>query len=519
MEDQQYQLSQYASIAKQKVLSSQSDLEAQEVAMPEMLAWCRRQQSIVVLTSGKILSSDPSDRSVQNCRIVMLDKGLTPGFVFPATQTLIQLLLDNAIELPDGKVSLTINVSEQQQRLRLLVKAALDVEATDIHIEVRSQIARIRLRKHGELYLHTEWLPKLAREVVSVAFNKETDHAVMHFNPLVPQNASMLLEVDRTPVRLRIASLPAHDGYDVVMRILTTRDDRIQTLKELGYFEDQVDMLEKAIALPHGAVILSGPTGSGKTTTLASCVQLIDTRRKVYMIEDPVEKLVANATQIPVNTEHYDRDFASMARTVLRMDPDVTVLGEMRDEETASVMLRATITGHLVFSTVHTHSAIGIVTRLLNLGLSQSLLATPDVLQCLICQRLVPILCKDCCVPIADSRIHHKAGERWRLLFGEQVRLVRARGQRCKSCHNLGVQGRTVTAEMIWLDEWGRRFITQNNMYGWQQYLLQNGWRSYTDRLIDLVRLGRVDPLDAERIIGPLNQQRLDERYDYRIDR
>lgn len=514
---EQQQLSEYATLVKSQILSSQSDLDPQDSAMPEMLAWCRRQKTLVVLRSGKILSSQPSSRNIQNCRIYLQDKGLTPGPIFPATHTLIQFLLENAIDVTEEQAAIEISVSEQQQRLRLLVKAGLDIDASDIHIEVRQKIARIRLRKHGELFLHAEWLPKLAREVVSVAFNKETDHGNTHFNPLVPMNASMLLEVDGIAVRLRMTSLPAHGGYDVVMRLLTTRDERVQTLKSLGYFPDQIAMLEQAINLPHGAIILSGPTGSGKTTTLASCMQLVDRRRKVFTIEDPVEKLVAHTTQIPVNTKHYDRDFASMARTVLRMDPDVIVLGETRDEDTASVMLRAAITGHLVFSTVHTNSATGIITRLVDLGLAKSMLATPDVLTCLICQRLVPVLCKHCSVSLTDSHRHHKEIERWKAVLGDNIRLARARGVRCKECSSLGIQGRMVIAEMIWVDEWGRRFILNNNIFGWQQYLKQNGWKRYADRLIDLVAAGRVDPLDAEKIIGRLDKQQVDARFDYRV--
>ncbi len=514
---EQDMLKSYASVSKSHILSSQSDLDAQDTAMPQLLAWCRRQKTLVVLCSGKILSSAPSSRSVQNCRIVMLDHGLTPGPVFPATQTLIQFILDNAIDASQNTTVVQVSVSAQQQRLRLLVKAALDIEASDIHIEVRSHVARIRMRKHGELFLHAEWLPKLAREVVSVAFNKETDHAVTHFNPLIPMSASMLLDIEHVTVRLRIASLPAQDGYDVVMRILTTRDEKIRSLEKLGYFPDQIAMLEKAIALPYGSVILSGPTGSGKTTTLASCMQLVDARRKVFTIEDPVEKLVPHITQIPVNTEHYDRDFASMARTVLRMDPDVIVLGEMRDEDTASVMLRAAVTGHLVFSTVHTNSAVGIITRLIDLGLDKSMLSTPDVLTCLICQRLVPILCKQCSISLSDSRRHLRNMQRWQSCFGDKARFVRARGVHCDQCGHLGIEGRTVIAELIWLDEWGRRYIQSNNIYGWQQYLIQNGWKSYAQRLIDLVLAGRVDPLDAEKLIGPLDRQRNELRFDYRV--
>lgn len=501
---EQQVLEQYAAIAQRKVLTSQADLGPKDHAMPELLAWCREHGNIVVLQSGTILSSEPTSRLVQNCRIVMHNKGLVPGLIFPATSALIQVLLENAEERRQNDVEQdhVVEVSTQQQRLRLLVKGALDVEATDIHIEVRSDIARIRFRKHGELFLHAEWLPKLAREVASVAFNKETDHNITHFNPLVPQNASMPLMIDDREVRLRLASLPAHGGFDVVLRILTTAEQDIPTLEQLGYSPEQVAMLKRVVHMPYGAVLLAGPTGSGKTTTLAACMRLIEDSRKLYSIEDPVEKVVNSVTQVPVNTEHYDRSFANMARTVLRMDPDVLVLGEMRDEDTAGVMVRAAITGHLVFSTVHSNTAPGIITRLTDLGVSAHLLASPDLLVCLICQRLAPLLCQSCAMPLEQSERHQPHLSRWRAVFGEQWNHIKVRGHDCAKCHGLGISGRTVVAEMIWADEKGRQFVHQNNPAGWLHYLKQSGWLSYRDQLLNLVKEGKMDPLDGESLAG-----------------
>lgn len=504
-------LEQYATIAQRKVLSSQADLSIKDRAMPEMLGWCRQQQSIVVLQSGSILSSNPTSRLVQNCKIVMHNKGLVPGMIFPATSGLIRILLENAEESAhQQQQQLNLNkgngieVSSQQQRLRILVKGALDVDATDIHIEVRSDIAKIRFRKHGELFLHAEWPAKLAREVVSVAFNKETDHAVTHFNPLVPQGASMPLQIDNSAVRLRLASLPAHHGFDVVMRILTTSERSLWTLEQLGYLPEQVKILKRAIAMPSGAVILAGPTGSGKTSTLASCMSIVGKHRKVYSIEDPVEKIVSTVTQVPVNTDHDDRGFASMARTALRMDPDMVVLGEMRDEDTASVMVRAAITGHLVFSTLHTNSSHGIITRLMDLGIQASLLASQDLLVCLICQRLAPILCEVCSIPLKESPVHRSRLAHWEAIFGDQIDVLRVRGHDCAKCQGIGVSKRKAIAEMIWVDEPGRKYILKGDLTGWRHELLAQGWMSYHDHLLNLVRQGECDPIDAEAIIGEL---------------
>lgn len=514
---EQEQLEQYADLSDRRVLTSQADLNPKDRAMPAMLRWCRQHEGIVVLKSGIILSNQPTDRLVQNCKIAMRNKGLEPGPVHPATQNLITVLLENA-EAEDELAVTDVNVvvSAQQQRLRLLVKEALDLEATDIHIEVRKDIAYIRFRKHGELFLHAEWLPRLAREIASVAFNKETDHAITHFNPLVPQNASMPLMIDDREIRLRLASLPAHQGFDVVMRILTTTEAVIAKLEDLGYLQSQIAIIHKAVQMPYGAVIMSGPTGSGKTTTLASCMKMVAANRKVFTIEDPVEKTILSATQVPVNTDHYDRDFASMARTVLRMDPDVIVLGEMRDNETATEMVRAAITGHLVFSTVHTNTAPDIVTRLKDLGVSHSLLASPNLLVCLICQRLIPKLCQSCALPVLQSTEHRQMIPRWQQVFGDHLVNVKVRGKNCPKCQGLGIAGRTVVAEIIWVDEQGREFIQRSDLLGWRKYLKQNDWLSYQEHALRLVSQGICDPLDAEKLMGEISIHGEHQPFSYR---
>lgn len=512
--DEQRLLKNYASIANSKVLGSQSDLDANDVALPEMLAWCRQQESIVVLKSGIILCSSPGSRVVQNCKVVMLNLGLKPAAVYPATSELIALLLQNATDSL-SEHSLESSVSAQQQRLRQLVREALDIGASDIHMEVRADVARIRLRKHGELFLHAEWLPDLARQIAYVAFNKETDQSATHFNPLIPQNASMPLKIGRREVRLRLASLPAHGGFDVVMRVLTTDGEKQYTLEELGYLPSQIQLIHRAIDMPYGAVLLSGPTGSGKTTTLATCMRKMSVQRKLYTIEDPVEQVVMNATQVPANTEHYDRSFASMARTVLRMDPDVIVLGEMRDEDTARVLTRAAITGHLVFSTLHTNSAVDSITRLVDLSVSNTLLASPQLLVCLINQRLMPTLCEHCAVPVTESPAHQAHLSRWEIVFQHKLQQLYARGQHCLKCHGLGIAGRKVVAEIVWIDEAGREFIQQGDLLNWKYYLKKQGWISYQQRLLGYVETGYCDPLDAEKLMGQISTPQDDLGYHY----
>jgi type II secretory ATPase GspE/PulE/Tfp pilus assembly ATPase PilB-like protein len=515
--DERHVLEQYASIANNKVLASQADLDPKDKVMPEMLTWCEKQGDIVVLKSGLILTSNPSSRSIQNCKIILQNKGIKPNKVIPATSELIAMLLANALghELKQELESMDA-VSAQQQRLRILVREAIDAQATDIHIEVREDIARIRFRKHGELYLHAEWLPQIGREVASVAFNKETDHSVIHFNPLIPQNASMPLYVEGTDVRLRLASLPAHGGFDVVMRVLTAGDTMPPSLADLGYTQQHINLIQRAVLMPHGAVLVAGPTGSGKTTTMASCMERVARERKVYTIEDPIEKIIDNATQVPVNTEKEDRGFASMGRASLRMDPDVIVLGEMRDEDTARVLVRAAITGHLVFSTLHTNTAPGIITRLVDIGISPVLLGDSNLLVCLICQRLVPVLCQTCAITISNDDKSMQDMARWKAVFAEDFKHLKMRGKNCEVCRGTGVSGRTVVAEVIWVDDVGRQFIQKGDTLNWEKHLKSNGWQSYKDHAESLVRQGICDPADAEKVVGVFQSMEAATSFNYR---
>ena len=233
--------------------------------------WCQQRGNLVVLKSGMILTTDPSSRDVQNCKTMMINRGIRPGRVVTATESLITMLLANIADTEAGekKEKKEEEISAQQQRLRILVQEAVNDDVSDIHIEVRADVAKIRFRKYGELFLHAEWFPRLGREIAAVAFNKETDHATAHFNPLVTQDASMPLIINGQEIRLRLASMPAHGGFDMVMRILGVGDaSKEVTLEELGYTPEQVYIIKRAVQMPHGAVLLSGPTGSGKTTTL-----------------------------------------------------------------------------------------------------------------------------------------------------------------------------------------------------------------------------------------------------------
>lgn len=507
-------LKHYANVTHSKILENQSDIDPKDKALPAMLAWCRGQKSIVVLNNHNILCSNPLSRQVSNCKAVMLNKRLIPGKVWAADQSLIHILLENAEEEIKQSIVTIDRINAQQQRLRTLVKEALALKATDIHLEVRKNIAKIRLRRHGELIPHAEWLPKLAHEISAVAFSDENEPSDSTFNPKISQSASMTLQIEQQHVRLRSTSLPAYHGYDIVMRLLTNVIQSSDDIEQLGYDAGQIKLIKRAMNMPSGVIVVAGPTGAGKTTTLASCVKLIGEEKKVYSIEDPIENCVSSITQVPIDNK--ERTFASMTRTSLRMDPDVIVIGEVRDEDTANVMCRAAMTGHLVLSTVHTNSAIDIVTRLGDLGVSTSLLASPSLVICLICQRLVPLLCQHCATPITDSKTHDNLLNRWKQTFKNLKQLkVRGKGKNCHHCKNQGISSRTVIAEIIWLDAKGREYIQRGEFLAWRKHLLNNGWKSYQQRLLKMAQDGLCDPQDVEKLIGGIQPQDVSNfRYD-----
>lgn len=519
-------LERYAAAANMKVFTSQADLDPKDRPALAMFDWCRENGHIVAMTSGLILTSRPADRTVHNCKNLMRQHGLHIGKVIAASDSLCKVLLTSVSkeELAETQNLSEITeeaeqeISEQQERLRILVKEAIQADVSDLHIEVRADVTKVRFRKYGDLYLHAEWFPRVGREVASVAFNKETDHATQHFNPLVPQNASMPLDVEGTFVRLRLASAPAHGGFDVVMRILSVGEvEFTPTLEQLGYTRDQIYVIRRAIRMPHGAVLVAGPTGSGKTTTLASCLHMVDRKRKIYTIEDPIEKVVEHATQVPVNTDKADRSFASFGRAALRMDPDYIVLGEMRDEDTVTVMIRAALTGHLVLSTVHTNSAVGIVTRLMDMDVTPVMLSDEGLLVCLMFQRLMAVLCSECKIHVSKAEKHISCLERWKAVFQEDYDKIHARNPGgCEKCSGTGLRGRTVVAEVIFVDEPGREFILKQDLLSWTKYLKENGWEDYKDRALTLVREGEADPFDAEYIVGEISTTFGERGFDYR---
>ena len=311
--------------------------------------------------------------------------------------------------------------------------------ATDVHIEPEDKVTRVRYRIDGVLQ-QGENLPRAATDAIvsRIKVLARLDIAERRR----PQDGRIRLEVDEREVDLRVSILPSADGENVVLRVLD-RGSGALNLAQLGFEPREVELLERVTHRSHGLFLVTGPTGSGKTTTLYALLGRIDAmRRNVATIEDPIEYRMPLVRQSQVDPS-IGFGFLDGLRSLLRQDPDVILVGEIRDQETASMAIKASMTGHLVFSTLHTNSAIGAIPRLADLGVDPYLVE--DSLIGVLAQRLVRKLCRQC------SEAAQPDEDELRFLQGDAGELRRARG--CPRCGGSGYAGRVAISELFLPDD------------------------------------------------------------------
>jgi type IV pilus assembly protein PilB len=312
---------------------------------------------------------------------------------------------------------------------------AVEDGASDVHVEPHPDELLVRARVDGVMR-QLAALPKHMQAAVTTRLKIMGGLDIAERR--APQDGRVSVRFGEEPIDLRIAVLPTTDGEQVVLRLLNRREHRL-TLAESGMSPETVEIFSRAIDQPFGVIVVCGPTGSGKTTTLyAALDQLNDPARVLMTIEDPVEQQIKGVNQIDINPRA-GLTFARGLRTILRSDPDVLLVGEIRDEETAQIAVRAGITGHLVLTTLHTHTAAGAIVRLRDMGVETGLLA--NALHCIVAQRLVRRLCSECKQP-------YSAPEKELGLKGSgKVTLYRA--GRCVKCGSTGYSGRVAIHEVM----------------------------------------------------------------------
>ena len=326
--------------------------------------------------------------------------------------------------------------------INAILGEAINENASDIHIETFEKRLVIRFRVDGILREVVQPKRELAALLVSrIKVMAKLDIAEKR----IPQDGRISLRVGGREVDIRVSTLPSANGERVVLRLLDKQAGRL-TLRHLGMNEQDRRQLERAVKKPHGIILVTGPTGSGKTTTLyAALTTLNDRTRNILTVEDPIEYHLEGIGQTQVNTK-VDMTFARGLRAILRQDPDVVMVGEIRDQETADMAVQASLTGHLVLSTLHTNSAIGAVTRLVDMGVEPFLISSS--LLGVLAQRLVRVLCNDCKrAYVADAAECELLGAS----LAEAPTLYHAEG--CEQCRGLGYRGRTGIYELVLFDD------------------------------------------------------------------
>ncbi len=331
-----------------------------------------------------------------------------------------------------------------------IIVDAFKMRASDIHLEPLSKKFRLRYRIDGVLH-EMKNPPKRLQAAVIARLKIQSNMSIAEHR--IPQDGRIQSQVGSKTIDLRVSCLPTNHGESIVMRILDKEGLRLG-LAELGFFTDDQQTFERLIGLPDGIILVTGPTGSGKTTTLYSCLHFINRPdRKIITVEDPVEYILAGINQVQVN-EIVGLSFSAALRSILRQAPNIIMIGEIRDMETATIAINASLTGHMVFSTLHTNDAPSAVTRLIDIGVKPFLVASST--RAMMAQRLVRKICKRCAEPATPT--DHELKQLG--LLGEASRGANfMRGRGCSECSNTGHRGRMGIFEVFVVDDDVRKLI------------------------------------------------------------
>lgn len=492
------ELKKYAEVLGTRVIE---DIEHVQYAVHHaMIDWCTEREGILVLANGDILAANPISPDLHECERHLNHHGLECGKVFPTIESVILCLKENAVKEANNYSADTI--SESHQQLRSLIASAVSAGASDIHIVISPTLKQtiVKFRVNGSLTTFAKWTDELGIKVHSVAYNHLSSNKQDSFSMYMPQDMSFTETFpDLGDIRIRSSNIGIKNGgCKVIYRLLSVGKFTAPPLEKLGYTDHQTKMLSEIPNMGNGIILFCGETGSGKTTSLASILSSVDTRKSVYSIEDPVEIYIDNVDQCPVDTRSEKRGFDYYLRALLRADPDVIMLGEIRDPETAKIAIQGALTGHLIMSTLHTRHAVNAVMRLHEQGIPSKNLATPGLLKMLIAQQLYPQLCQACARSLNQKEIN-LIKEKYTEAELSQLKTC-DKGSNCKECLGTGVNGRKVYAEVISVDRKGREFIAEMDIRGWEKYLKQQGFVSLDDTVRDDIIKGNIDALSLKAL-------------------
>jgi general secretion pathway protein E/type IV pilus assembly protein PilB len=398
-----------------------------------------------------------------------------------------------------GEMSeLESEIEEEAPVIRLvsyIIAEAFKRRASDIHLEPLERKFRVRYRIDGILYEVDAPPKQLQNSIIArikIMANMSIDEKRL------PQDGRIKLKVLGKDIDLRVSSVPGNHGESIVMRILD-RSSLLLGLSQLGFMSEDEKRFKQLIDMPNGIILVTGPTGSGKTTTLYACLNGINRPdKKIITVEDPVEYLMGGINQVQVN-EDIDLTFANILRSILRQAPDIIMIGEVRDPETANIAIHASLTGHLVFSTLHTNDAAGAVTRLIDIGVKPFLAASS--VQGILAQRLIRTICPKCKIQYTPSFEELKSVG---ILGQEKIKqLTFWQGAGCEYCSGTGYRGRIGIFELMVINDELRNLIYQKaSSTDIERRARQLGMKTLREDALQKVYSGITSLEEVKRVAG-----------------
>lgn len=407
------------------------------------------------------------------------------------TKKAIEAISDTGRFYPGVKDAVNINSEEPIVKLinSLLLKAE-SVGASDIHIEPFDTFIRIRLRVDGDLVEYST-LPSNASNSISNRIKIMSGLDIGERR--LPQDGHLITNLDSVSINIRVSIIPTVHGEKIVLRFLNS-DTKIDSENQWGMNEHNFKLINRVLEKPHGLLYITGPTGSGKTTTLYMILKSMTNRKvNISTIEDPVEQEIKGVNQTSVNPLA-GLTFGVGLRSLLRQDPDIVMIGETRDKETASIAVSAAMTGHLVLSTLHTNDAVNAVVRLKDMGIEPYLVA--DSMIGIVSQRLVKKICENCKVEYSLSEMESN------LLGGMKTAF---KGCGCAACNGSGYKGRIAVHEVLYIDKTIRTMISQNrDVDEISQHCHESGYVDLRKNVEDYIKLGTTTTEELARVLGSI---------------
>ncbi|MUJ24880.1 GspE/PulE family protein [Aliivibrio fischeri] len=493
---------------------NRAEIDAAAVQLlPEVHA--RRLRALVLSQQGntiRVAMSDPADLSAQEAlfsqlqqyqveMVIASERQLVDSFdrFYRRTKEIASFAekLHSEHQVNDDfNFGISDNDNEEVTVVKLinsLFEDAIQVGASDIHIEPDERVLRLRQRIDGVLH---ETLLNEVNIASALVLRLKLMANLDISEKRLPQDGRFNIKSRGQSVDIRLSTMPVQYGESVVMRLLN-QTSGVQELEQSGLPEHLLTRLRKQLRRPHGMILVTGPTGSGKTTTLYGALsELNQPSKKIITAEDPVEYRLPRVNQVQVNSK-IDLSFSKILRTFLRQDPDIILIGEMRDQETVEIGLRAALTGHLVLSTLHTNDSVDSALRMMDMGAPGYLVAS--AVRAVLAQRLVKKVCPECSAPDELD----EARKQWvQSRFPHQVGVTFQRGNGCQSCNLTGYRGRIGVFELLELDQPMMDALRANDAVGFSQKARQNpDYKPLLASAMELAMSGVIS-LDEVMVLG-----------------